>query len=196
MLPDFLSVKKAAEVLYTDRVKKSASRDSFMQTVPKWKMHEGNILRVKFNKGPTVESDLKEVSAGFVLKDEDIIVNGMNAYYAKIDEVAQSLKNQQERIMINTMQQAAERVQNVVDAKGNFSFSTILDVLEKIGIPFDSKGNPLGPNIILSPDAAAKMRAMRPELEKNEEYKQRYNEIIERKRKEWLARENSRRLVD
>jgi hypothetical protein len=189
-------VKKAADVLYTYRIKKSASRDSFMRTVPKWKMHEGSMLSVKSDKGLTVESDLREVSASFFLKDEDIIVNGMDAYYAKIDEVAQSIKNQQERIMINTMEQAAERVQNVVDAKGNFSFSTILDALEKIEINFDSKGNPLGQNIILTPNAAAKMKAMLPELEKNQEYKRRYNEIIERKRKEWLDRENSRRLVD
>jgi len=158
-------------------------------------MHEGDILSVKSDKGLPVESELKEISAGFLLKNEDIIAKGMEAYYAKLDELAQSIKNQEERIMLNAMEQAAERVQNVVDTKGNFSFSTILDALEKITISFDSNGNPSVQDIILSPSAAAKMRAMLPELEKKE-YKRRYNEIIERKRKEWLDRENSRRLVD
>lgn len=195
MLPDFPSVKKAANQLFTDRIRKSASRGSFTQGIPRRKMHEGDILSVKSDKGLPVESELKEISAGFLLKNEDIIAKGMEAYYAKLDELAQSIKNQEERIMLNAMEQAAERVQNVVDTKGNFSFSTILDALEKITISFDSNGNPSVQDIILSPSAAAKMRAMLPELEKKE-YKRRYNEIIERKRKEWLDRENSRRLVD
>jgi hypothetical protein len=189
-------VKKAANQLFTDRIRKSASQGSFMEGIPRRKMHEGDILSVKSEKGLPVESELKEISAGFLLKDEDIIAKGMDAYYAKLDELAQSIKNQEERIMLNAMEQAAERVQNVIDAKGNFSFSTILDALEKMTISFDSNGNPLGQDIILSPSAAAKMRAMLPELEKNEEYKRRHKEIIDRKRKEWLDRENSRRLVD
>ena len=167
-----------------------------MQTIPRRKMHEGDVLGAKPDRGLRVESQLKEISAGFLLRKEDIIAKGMDAYYAKLDELAQSIKNQEERMMLNAMEQAAERVQNVIDAKGNFSFSTILDALEKIAISFDSNGNPLGQNMILSPSAAAKMRAMLPELEKNQEYRRRYNEIIVRKRKEWLDRENSRRLVD
>ena len=196
MLPDFPSVKKAADQLFTTRIRKSASRGSFIQTIPRRKMYEGDILSVKSDRGLRVESELKEISAGFLLKNEDIIAKGMDAYYAKLDELAQSIKNQEERIMLNAMEQAAERVQNVVDAKGNFSFSIILDALEKITISFDSNGNPSVQDIILSPSAAAKMRAMLPEIEKNQEYKRRYNEIIDRKRKEWLDRENSRRLVD
>lgn len=196
LLPDFLAVKKAADQLFTDRIRKSARQGSFVQTIPRTKMHEGDILGVRSDKGLPVESELKEIREGFMLKDEDIITRGMDAYYAKLDELAQSIKNQEERIMIKAMEQAAERVQNVIDAKGNFSVSTFLDALEKISISFDSNGNPSMPSIILSPSAAAKMKAMLPELEKNQKYKRRLSEIIERKRSEWHDRENSRRLVD
>lgn len=196
LLPDFPSVKKAANQFFTDRIRKSARRGSFMGTIPRWIMHEGDIISVKSGKDLPVESEMKEASAGLLLRKEDIIANGMDAYYAKLDELAQSIKNQEEKIMLKAMEQAAEQAQNVVGAKGEFSFSTILDAFEKMMIDFDSNGNPLGQDIILSPSAAAKMRAMLPELEKNQEYKRRYNEIIDRKRKEWLDRENSRRLVD
>jgi len=167
-----------------------------METIPRRMMHEGDIVSVKSGKGLPVESEVKEVGAGFMLRNEDIISKGMDAYYAKLDELSQSIKNQEEKIMLKAMEQAAERVQNVIDAKGEFSFSTILDALEKMTVSFDSKGNPSGHNIIVSPSVYAKMQAKLPEFEKNQEYKERYKEIMDRKRKEWLDRENSRRLVD
>jgi hypothetical protein len=167
-----------------------------METVPRRMMHEGDIVSVKSGKVLPVESEVKEVSAGFMLKNEEVISKGMDAYYAKLDGLAQSIKNQEEKVMLKAMEHAAEQAQNVMDAKGNFSFSTILDALEKMTVSFDSNGNRSGHNIIVSPSTYAKMQAKLPELEKNQEYKQRYKEIMDKKRKEWLDRENSRRLVD
>jgi len=196
LLPDFPSIKRAANQVFTDRIRKSTSRGSFMETIPRRMMREGDILSVKSAGGSALESEIKEVSAGFMLKHEDIISKGISAYYAKLDELVQSIKSQEEKIVIKAMEQAAQQVQNVIDAKGEFSLSTILDALEKMTISFDSNGNPSGHSIIVSPSVYAKMKAKLPERKKNQEYKERYERIMKKKRKEWLDRENSRRLAD
>ena len=69
-------------------------------------------------------------------------------------------------------------------------------MLEKIEIDFDKSGNPIMPTILLSPKDVRKFKEKFKEWDKNPEMERRSKEIIEKKRKQWLDRENSRKLVD
>jgi len=48
----------------------------------------------------------------------------------------------------------------------------------------------------VSPNLGAKLKEKLPEWEANSEYKKRFEDLIERKRKEWNDRESNRKLVD
>lgn len=77
---------------------------------------------------------------------------------------------------------------NVVSGKGRPIWDSILDTLETVSISFDEDGNPTLPSIVMHPDTAAKLG------KPPEGYESRYNEIIVRRRNEWLAGRRTRRL--
>ena len=52
------------------------------------------------------------------------------------------------------------------------------------------------PQLVVSPQMGATLREKIPEWEKDLEHKKKFDELIEKKRKEWNDRESHRKLVD
>jgi hypothetical protein len=78
------------------------------------------------------------------------------------------------------------------DARGKpFSFELYLAGLEKIELQFDRDGQPILPTLVVHPTMAKQLESLPPPTE---EQLRAYNDLIERKRKEFNARRRYRKL--
>lgn len=87
---------------------------------------------------------------------------------------------------------------NVVNAKEAIekSLNPLLELYEKIELRFDERGFPIPLTIAINPKEEEKFKGYQKELTTNPELLRKLTQIIEKKRKQWLDRENSRKLVD
>lgn len=70
-------------------------------------------------------------------------------------------------------------------------------MMAKVEWSFDPETEePTGMSFVMHPDTAAKIIPLVKEWEQKPEFKARYEQLVERKREEWRARENRRKLVD
>ena len=72
----------------------------------------------------------------------------------------------------------------------------IMKTLEKIDISFDEFGNPLIPTLIVRPEILKKMEENVDIWKETPESREKMRKLIEKKRSEWIDRQNRRKLVD
>lgn len=90
--------------------------------------------------------------------------------------------------MLAHISQICDATGNVVDAQGQSIWEAQLEMLETIEIHFDEDGNPTLPSLVLHPDTADKLG------DPPDGFVERFNEILTRRRDEWLAQRRTRRL--
>jgi len=194
MLPDFPRAKKAVQRYFISQIDKR-SKGQLLDSFPTIRVHEGDGT-APFNR-ETADKDASIIQARFEAKDEDVIRDGYRAFLSKIDATAKELETQKEKIMISAMGEAARATGNVTSAKGRpFSPRLILDALEKMDIEFDEKGKPKNLVVVVSPDIGEVISKNAAYWEKDPQYAKAFSDLMEKKRKEWRDREDSRKLVD
>jgi hypothetical protein len=183
MLPDFPRAKKAVHQYFFGEIGERRSQGPLLDSVRNITVYEGN--------------DTQPIEARFEVRDEDLIRDGYRAYQSKIDSIVEEFVTQKEKLLIRKVEEATEAMGNVVDAKGQgLSPPLILNVLEKMDIDFDDKGKPKNLVLVIHPTLAEGLSKKAAEWEKNPEYAKAFAELMDKKRKEWRDRENSRKLVD
>jgi hypothetical protein len=158
-------------------------------------MYEGNVISTA-GSGVTSQDSFEKVEASFKVTDDELIRDGFQAFLSKIGTVAEELAAQREKLLIAKIQQVTGSTGKVVDAKGELSPQVILEALEKIDMEFDDTGKPKHLAIVLYPNQIQKFLKSAALWAKDPEYLKAYNELMRKKREEWRAREDSRKLVD
>jgi len=119
----------------------------------------------------------------------EIIAGDMDSVYQAIDSAAEQNVDQTMPYFFSQMSDISEAVGTTVDAGGiPMSWDLVNELLERIEIPFDHDGNPSIPALVLSPETAARIPTITPDQQRVRD------EIIERKRQDFLARRRTRRL--
>lgn len=198
MLPDFIEVKrklsKQVQKYLREKIKNS---ESFLREIRQKIQHEGGRLHMKTYDGYVDEIEYKALESEFTIKSDEIIKEGIGAFKKHIDEVAKDISSQQAKIVFQKLNEITSKTGNVVDAKGEpFTKEKLLEVIEKIDVDFDEHGQPVNLMIVMGPVLFNKVKDQIPAWEKDEDFMKKHNEILERKRREWLDRENNRKLVD
>lgn len=161
--------------------------------------HEGSTLDNTPFEGPREQVQFQQFSGEFSIDYRELIksLNSIEYLKKKMDEIAESFIAQKDGLVISKINEATERTGNVVDGRGRpFSPELLFEALEKMQIDFDDAGNPIMPTVALHPSMFEKVREKLPEWEANPEFTKRHEAIIEAKRREWLDRENRRKLAD
>jgi hypothetical protein len=84
----------------------------------------------------------------------------------------------------------------VVDAQGKpLDAELIFQVIESVQIDFDDDGNQHSFSFAVGPELYARLQAELQKIADDPVLKQRYDEIMNRKRMEWRDREAARKLV-
>jgi hypothetical protein len=197
MLPDFPTVKKKIEDDFNKKIREKVSSAPFLSQIRRKRVHEGNILTSSSVEGYTERGEYKLISSGFLIKPDEIIEKGVEAFFSQIDKISEEFINQQSQVIFKKMDEVTERTGNIVNAKGKGIYpEIILEALEKVTIDFDEFGNPHFPALILNPKDWEKIKDKIPKWEADPNLRKKHLELVEKKRREWRDRESHRKLVD
>ena len=154
-------------------------------------------MKVTDATGDTEESNYELLSGALEVNHQDLIERGPIALMEGLEKMAEDFSGQHSKMLFERMKQSTAKTGNVVDAGGQaINPNLLLQMLEKIEIDFREDGQPRLPTLVISPEHYERLKEKMLEWEKNEHYKRRFDELIERKRQEWRDRESHRKLVD
>lgn len=143
------------------------------------------------------ETALKLTSAETIFKLEEIPHLSAEQRIAKLDTVAREMANQISSHAFAKINEAVDKVGNVVDAKGKpLSADAIFEMLETIQIEFEPDGiKHKELTVVIPPGLAGKVKETMEKIHQDPELRKRHEDIINKKREEWRAREAARKLV-
>lgn len=197
MLPDFPRLKR--DISRLQRLIMKARLDTkapILQMVRRIVQEEGNKLEHQLEDGARRASPYSEVSAPFTLNVAEIGTISLSDFQSKIEETVEELARQTMTDFFHRLNAATEQAGTAVHAGGKpWSPESMLQGLETIDMSFDESGRPQL-TLLMHPDMLKRIYENYPNFEEDPAYKARYEEIIRKKKREWLDRESDRRLVD
>lgn len=197
MLPDFPKAKAKFQQTTTRLIDELVKREPLLSQIRRQRQFEGNRMSVGPENKEAYQSGYKEMAAELEMKREEVITMGPAAFLLKVRSMAEQLQEQQAKMVFEDLRRMVERAGTVVDAKGReLSFDLFLESFEKIWIDFDEQGKPHLPTFFVSPETGLRLKEKLTEWNANPEYQRKFDQIIEKKRQEWLDRESNRKLVD
>lgn len=197
MLPDIPPLKQ--EIARTLRAAFRQRVNAYMGALneaPRYYIKEGRRVVTIRPDGQIDETELKEASAETSIRFDEVPHLSMQDRLTKLDEAAREMARQISEHAFGQINEAVERVGNVVDAGGKpLSPEVYLEVIEKVQLDFDANGKPSQLTVVIPPGMEERAKEVADALEHDPEYSRRYREIIDKKRVEWRDREAARKLV-
>jgi hypothetical protein len=165
--------------------------DPFIANIPVRIQKEGNTFllgggEIAYKKGSATSS--------FPIRDAEGM--SLEEFLRTATELGSALGKQRAKAVFEGM--SAEPSIHAMPLKwdGTLTFDFLLDSWAKLQIDFDAKGEPIAPQFLLNAPAYAELKANLPKWLENPEFRQRWGELLARKRREFDEREARRRLVD
>lgn len=197
MLPDFPGIKRKVEEDINSYMKELIRQEPFLSEFRVEHHFEGDKSLIKTEDGQTDLSNYKKLSSEVQIKIEDVITKGPQALVEPFRTMAGEIKKQKAKVVFDKLNETTTRTGRRIDTKGRpFNFESFMESMEKILIDFDEQGNPYLPTVVIPPEMVATIKEKLSEWKANPEYEKRFQELIEKKRKEWIDRESNRKLVD
>lgn len=111
-------------------------------------------------------------------------------------ETISHMARQQEEHVLKTVNEAVEKVGNVVEAKGQpLTPELFFEVIRKVRLDFDPDGKALFPTFFAGKEGIVAFEKLMTKLE-SEPYRTQFNDLMEAKKEEWRVRQSNRKLVD
>ena len=197
MLPDFPKEKALIAKFWNDYLahKHRELLGPFAE-FPSFSIHEGNRWKIERMDGSGSEQEYEEMLSEFAIANKDIPNLTPEEIKAKLDMVAEDSARQVKQRIFREMQKASEASGNVFGQKGQpLTKELFLEMFEKIG-DFDNDGQWQQPFVVMTPDLLEANKGKFEEWNQDKEFLARREEIVNRRREEWHAREALRKLVD
>jgi hypothetical protein len=151
--------------------------------------HSGKVMY--HNETDSITTEMKTAGAEISITQDEVLSYDIESVSTKLYDFENSVVDQTARGLFGNLGQVTNFVGNEVDARGKpFSFDLLLETLERIQVEFDDSGEPQLPTLIAPPNVVKNFKRLNPTPEQN----RRYNEIMERKRKDYLAKKRYRKL--
>ena len=146
--------------------------------------------RLTLASGEVMDMPPLKIEAQFLLPTPPLIQGDFAPVYEALETAA-------DQGLASMMPQFFKNIADICEAAGQsiktagLTYDSILEGLEGIQIDFKDDGSPRLPTLTMHPDTAAKLVALGSPTE---EQNRRYQELIEKKRRDFLARRRTRRL--
>lgn len=197
MLPDFPTVKRKWSNWFVRLVEEKVPQGTILSQIKKVRHFEGDGMETRRSSGDIDQSEYQEFCQIFEVRNCDVIEKGPTAFLEKLDSLVEGIRKEQMQMILNQVSESVARTGNSVSAQGKeFSFEHLLAVYEKTDIDFDEEGKPNLPVMLLPESKKDEILEKIRKWENDRDCKRRLNELIDRKKKDWLNRESHRKLVD
>ena len=195
MLPDYTETKKLFGRFFQTYMRRKARAISPLADVQVRHLHEGRGMRVKRPDDSESNTEVRQLSSMLEVRFDEIPDLTLEKVLAKFDEIIRDLVRQQTGFALGRISEEIPSSQTI-DAKGKkLDAEIILEMLETIQLEFYPDGRPHEIHVIGGLFTAERLKALDEEFRSHPELKKRHDDLMARKRKEWCAREASRKLV-
>lgn len=198
MLPDLPKLKAdIVQVYHTIFKNRLNAYLGVIGEVPRYCIKEGSNPVTVRPDDTHDETELKAASAETMFKLEEIPHLSIEQRIARLDVAAREMAEQISSHAFEVINKAVDKAGNVVGAKGKpFGAEALFEVMEKIQMGFEDDGIKHKEIAMVMPPALIdRAKATMEQILQDPELLKRYEEIIDKKRTEWRAREAARKLV-
>ena len=155
----------------------------------------GRVVTIRPD-GQVDETELKAASVETSIRFNEVPHLTFQDRLVKLDESAKEMARQISEHAFNQINDAVERVGNVVKGDGKpLNPDIYLDVIEKIHLDFEPDGSHRPLTVVVPPGMEQRVKDTLEQLQQVPAYNKRYQELIEKKRMQWRDREAARKLV-
>ena len=195
MIPDFPETKRLFTRFFRTYMRQKMRQISPYGAVQTRHLHEGRAMHIMRADQSESTSDIQLLSTEIQINFDEIKDLTLQKVLQKHDAMLFDLVSKQTNLMRERMD-AEIPASQTVDAKGKkLDANLVLEVLDKMQIEFYPDGTPHQIYVDGSQFTAETMAAIDKQFEDSPELQQKYNDLIERKKEEWRAREADRKLV-
>jgi hypothetical protein len=149
--------------------------------------------QVTLDSGEIVEFDPGQIEAAMKIQWDDVATTNVAAFIAAIDEGAGQHHEALTGWVLGNLEKLTEATGNTVDASNKSLFDAVYEMFEKIELTFEEDGTiSKGFRWVMHPDTAEKFERM--EADMTPDQRKQLEDLIGRKREEFLARRRRREL--
>jgi hypothetical protein len=198
MLPDFPEFKAELSKFLLAQIRQKINQTSpILRGIKRFTQHEGSLHKYEqLPEGAVVENQFQMSSAETQTHVEEVPQLIGPKLDAKLDELAAQMVAHMEKSLFKTIEDSCDQAGTTVHAQGQpMSPELLLEMMGKMQMDFDETGRPTA-SFVIHPDLLPSTKAVAELIENDPELKRKHEELLERQRAAWAARESNRKLVD
>jgi hypothetical protein len=195
VLPDFSETKRLFGRFFQTYARQKARSISPFSGAQMRYLHEGRGMRVVRADQSESNAKTQQLSSEMQIKFDEIPELTFEKAIAKYDEMILDMVRKQTGFALERLSEEIPKSQSV-DAKGKkLDAEIVLEMLETIQLEFYADGRPHELHVVGGLFSPERLKAVDEQFRNSPELQNRRNDLMERKREEWRAREASRKLV-
>jgi len=117
MLPDYPNIKKKIQKKFVEAIKKKIQKDPLLSQIRTRLVNEGDVITSSSIDGYSENIELKSISAKLEITKEEVIKKGPDAFFNRVDEIAEEIAKQQAQSIFKKMGEVTKRTGQIVNAK-------------------------------------------------------------------------------
>jgi hypothetical protein len=196
MLPDYPALKAELADLFNRLFRRRiAQYQGFIGQVPKHRIFEGNRTFLQRPTGDSETTAFQDFAVAREIEPQKIAEMTFYDVLKELDNAAAEMGAKTGKHFMEGLDKTLEAAGQVDSAKGEkLSPELILRTMERIEMSFDEEGQHQL-TFVIHPSQNEKFAAALRQLDEDPAMRQKYADLLERKKEEWRVREASRRLV-
>lgn len=197
MLPDFPALKARLLLLKMLQVRKSAeSAAPLFASISGPSQHEGDCFEYETLDGKIAQKRFREFNKTFEIPGGLTAEQTFRAAGSALADLSRDLGEDVEKSIVDLLEDACSAEGQRVDAAGAPpSPEHLLEALDRMEISFDFHGVAGVPTFVAHPAVAPAIESAWATLTSSARYKTALEELIIRKRRDWIIRQGRRKLV-
>jgi hypothetical protein len=197
MLPDFPALKAEVQKIILAKLRQRIDTgDPLLAQIKRFTQHEGAEMRYEQHGGGVVQEGFEKIGAQFEVLITDVPTLVGEKLDAKLEEIAQQIRSQSAKAFFKKMGESCQKAGTSIDAGGKpVSPEMLLEMMSTVQMEFGPDGKPTL-SFVIHPDMLPAAKKVGEQIENDPELKRKHEEIIERQREAWAARESNRKLAD
>lgn len=199
MLPDYPNLKREIQQEFIYFMKEYVKQKFPLQGMVKRQViHEGTDPHYQSEFQGEFEDEvtkLKTFSADAHFEKDELKKMSLRDVFSRFLETAEKMGEKVERASIQDLDDKLTEKGQTASVSKEFTPEDLLKSFDTVSISFDENGKAQFPTFMGGEEASKKIAEALKKLDE-EPYLTKFRELIEKKKREWDARENSRKLVD